>query len=167
MASWETQAVTTQIDVNAAANAAMEGRGATRAAAASGGGLGGVVQDIGQAVGATYSVVGINAAKVPEMREQIRTSVTNIQNHLDSIEAAAESNEAYKSANGEIRDAVVQYVESVKTYCKALVSNLLAFSDKLAEVEQAWQSSTSAMAGSVSSSTSGLSDNSTFYTETM
>lgn len=111
-----------------------------------------------------YSVVGINAAKVPEMREAIRTAVSNLQGHIDGIEEHTNSSMAFKS--DEVKTAVENYVLSVKEYCKALISDLLAFSDKLETVHQAWLSSTSKYASeSIEGSKGSLSDNTTYYTE--
>ena len=111
-----------------------------------------------------YSVVGINASKVPEMREAIRTAVTNIQNHIDGIEAETNSTNAFRSE--EIRVAVEQYVLAVKDYCKALISDLLAFSDKLESVHQSWLQSTQSFASdSIDSSKSNVSSSATYYTE--
>ena len=111
-----------------------------------------------------YSVVGINAAKVPEMREVIRTAVSNLQGHIDGIEEHTNSSMAFKSE--EVKAAVENYVLSVKEYCKALISDLLAFSDKLETVHQAWLSSTSKYASeSIEGSKGSLSDNTTYYTE--
>lgn len=111
-----------------------------------------------------YSVVGINAAKVPDMREAIRTAVSNLQGHIDGIEEHTNSSMAFKSE--EVKSAVENYVLSVKEYCKALISDLLAFSDKLETVHQAWLSSTSKYASeSIEGSKGSLSDNTTYYTE--
>ena len=111
-----------------------------------------------------YSVVGINAAKVPEMRTAIREAVSRLQTHIDGIDEYTNSTMAFKS--DEIKTAVENYVLTVKEYCKALISDLLAFSDKLETVHQAWLNSTSKFASdSIEGSKGSLSDNSTYYTE--
>ncbi len=161
MANWEATQTVSEFDAKQAAQAAMDGRAATRTAADGGGILGSLGSLFG---GGGLDVVGINAAKVPTMREAIRTSVSNLQAKIGEIDANADASGAYKSE--EIQQAVVSYVESVKSYCSALISDLLAFSDKLADVENAWKTSSANFAGNISSSTSGLSDNSTVYTET-
>ena len=113
---------------------------------------------------AGYSVVGINAAKIPEMREAIRTAVSNLQGHIDGIEAHTSSSMAFRSED--VKTAVENYVVSVKEYCKALISDLLAFSDKLQTVHDAWIGSTSTYAAdSIEGSKGSLSDNTTYYTE--
>lgn len=111
-----------------------------------------------------YSVVGINAAKIPDMREAIRTAVSNLQGHIDGIEAHTSSSMAFRSED--VKTAVENYVVSVKEYCKALISDLLAFSDKLQTVHDAWIGSTSTYAAdSIEGSKGSLSDNTTYYTE--
>ena len=99
------------------------------------------------------------------MREQIRSSIQSIQAHLDGIESQTNSANAFRSE--EIKVAVEKYVDSVKEYSKALISDLLAFSDKLQEVREAWEQSTQSFASdSINSSVTGMADATTFYTET-
>ena len=162
MANWEATTQTSSFDAQAAAHTAMDSRNSTRSAsnASSGGGF-----FSGLFGGGGFSIVGIDANRVPEMREQIRSSIQSIQAHLDGIESQTNSANAFRSE--EIKVAVEKYVDSVKEYSKALISDLLAFSDKLQEVREAWEQSTQSFASdSINSSVTGMADATTFYTET-
>lgn len=112
----------------------------------------------------TYSVVGINVNEVDNMREAIRVYVQAIKDHLNGIEPLATADNAFKSE--EVQKAVQDYITKVKEYCMNLVSQLLAFSDKLADVKNAWQANMDALAGNTSSSASSL-DQGTAYQETL
>lgn len=130
-----------------------------------------------------YSIVGISVARVPIMRQKIESEVERIQNYLNGIGQNTEGDNGTnvvlgttQDASGNIVDATIAikspdmvkaingYIESVKTYAKALLSNLLAFADKLQEVRNVWESSTQNFATStIGSSTTSMADNSTFY----
>ncbi len=163
MANWEATTQSSTFDAQAAARTAMDTRGSTRSASNAGGGGGFFSGLFGG--GNSFSIVGIDANRVPEMREQIRTSVQAIQAHLDGIEAQTNSASAFRSED--IKGAIEKYVDSVKEYSKALISDLLAFSDKLQEVREAWEQSTQSFASdSVNASVGGMNDATSFYTET-
>lgn len=161
MANWEATTQTSSFDAQLAARTAMDNRTSTRSASNAGGG--GFWS--GLFGGGGFSIVGIDANRVPEMREQIRSSIQSIQAHLDGIESQTNSANAFRSED--IKAAVEKYVDSVKEYSKALISDLLAFSDKLQEVREAWEQSTQNFASdSINSSVTGMADATTFYTET-
>lgn len=167
MANWEATTQQSTFDATIASQQAMDGRSATRSFV---GGFEGMVTGGAGGIGASaygmYDVVGINANAVDGMRKQIRNSVQNLQNYIDGIEAEANSDNAFRSE--EIKAEVVKYVTTVKDYCKALISDLLAFSDKLADVKTAWEQSTKNFAtSSVSSAASSMSEHATYYTETL
>lgn len=176
MANWEATTQGSGFDANAAGTSAMATRGAQRSAASVGSGYGyqeatgalwwatpEVPGQTAQSMGG-YSIVGIDATKVEPMREQIRTSVANIQGYLDGIEATANAANAFRSE--EIVAAVQRYVDSVKEYSKALVSDLLAFSDKLKDVQEAWEASSQTFASdSINTTATSMSDATTYYTE--
>lgn len=175
MANWGSTTVNSTFDANTAARTAMDTRSASRSGASVtmhgatnglwGTGLGANPGQSSQSMSG-LDVVGINATKVPEMREQIRSSVQALQTYLDGIDAETNSAAAFRS--DEVKTAVENYVLSVKDYSKALISDLLAFSDKLQSVRDAWEQSTSSFANdSVSTSTSQMKDASTYYTETL
>ncbi len=153
MAQWESTTQNSEIDVRVDAETSMDLREGSRSAAGASKGwsLGG------------YDVVGIDATKVGPMREQIRTSVHNIDAVLEGIEEATDASGAFRSEA--VQEKVREYLTSVETYSRALVSNLLAFSDKLKAVEEAWTKSTENFAGSVGATTDGFADASKFYTE--
>ncbi len=154
MANWETQETGSTFETGSYSTAAIEGRSAERAGSIGGPTINGIWN---------ANVVGINASRVPEVRAQIRDSVTNLQKIIDEIGKDAESNTAYRS--DVVKPQVDAYIDSVKAYCKALLSNLLAFSDKLKDVQDAWEASMDSMSSTVSTATSGMSAFSTQYTE--
>ena len=154
---WASTTQASEIDASSYAQTAMDTRDSYRSGIDLSGGLDAFWFS-------EYSVVGINAAKVPEMREAIRNAVSNIQSHIDGIEAETNTANAFKS--DEIKAAVEKYVLAVKDYAKALTSNLLAFSDKLESVHQAWLTSTQTFASeSIDASTTNVSSSATYYTE--
>ena len=97
-----------------------------------------------------YSVVGMKISEIPNMRNAIRQYVENINNYLESIDEIGKVGSAFKSK--EIQNAIKDYVLTLKTYCINLISQLLAFSDKLADVANAWIIASSNIAGVVNSS---------------
>lgn len=110
-------------------------------------------------------IVGINATKVPEMQSQIRDSVTALQNKINEIDAAADQDKAFRS--DDIQTAVKEYIEKVKEYCNALISDLNAFNDKLQVVREAWEKSSQSFASDqiTADKNSSFSDNTTQYQE--
>lgn len=172
MGTWESTTQNSGFDANAAGTGAMNARGSQRTGANINSGYGaGWTSPITYNFGTTaqsmggYSIVGIDATKVDGMRGQIRTSVQAIQDYLEGIEATADSASAFRSE--EITAAVQGYINSVKEYSKALVSDLLAFSDKLQDVKEAWEASSRSFASdSIDTNTSSMSDATTYYTET-
>jgi hypothetical protein len=130
--AWEATTQGSEFDAQSSSNTRMGSREGTRDI--SGGGVGAWLSGLGQ-----DSVVGINANKIPEMRETIRQEVADIQAYLDGIETTASSDGAFKS--DEIKASVKNYLDKVKEYSQALISDLLAFSDKLQDVYDAWLAS--------------------------
>ena len=170
MATWASTTQTSSFDAEQYARNAIESRSSARSGSSVAGNYG-QKSFFGFKYGGQtaqslsgYSVVGINAEKIPEMREAIRTAVSALQAHIDGIEAHTNSSMDFKSED--IKVAVEGYVVSVKEYCKALISDLLAFSDKLQTVHDAWLGSTSTFAAdSIEGSKGTLADNTTYYTE--
>lgn len=112
----------------------------------------------------SYSVVGIQASEIPNMRDAIRNYVNGITTHLDNIEPLATADNAFK--NEEVQTAVQTYIAAVKKYCMNLTTQLLAFSDKLQEVYEKYEENMRTMAGNIGDSTSSLNTGTT-YTEKM
>ncbi len=144
MANWVTETSKSDFDAQGVASTLSANRDATREGAQNGAGF---FHGFFGASG--YSVVGISADKIPTMRDAIRDYVNSIRNHLDGIEPLADANNAFKG--DDIQKAVKSYVEKVKEYCQNLTSDLLAFSDKLQDALDAWESSQRSMAQGVDS----------------
>jgi len=109
-----------------------------------------------------YNLVGIKATEVENMRNAIRDYVARVQ---------AKVNETLESNDAKLREAVRgakvieevnAYIDKVKLYCQNVTSGLLVFSDKLADVGNAWITATENMASTVSSTTGAFSEGSRY-----
>ena len=109
-----------------------------------------------------FDVVGINAAEVPNMKIAIQEYVNRIKSYLEKINEDAEAAKAFKG--DEIASSVRKYIASEKEYCTDLVSNLLAFSDRLQDVYDAWNKAASNMSSGINSAASKLNGESQAYT---
>ena len=103
----------------------------------------------------TYDIIGMNAVQIPEMREAIAIYVADATDWLEKI--AEECNGALAFKNQQVEDAIKAYLEAVREVIVSFVSNLLAFSDKLADVHNAWLESAERYAEDViGAGTSGM-----------
>lgn len=100
----------------------------------------------------SYSVIGINGIKALQAKEKIDEYVKAIQVFLDDIEETANTSNAFKGSY--ITKEVQQYILKVKEYGKNLASGLLAFSDKLEEVNAAWVKASQVMGENINASAS-------------
>ena len=162
MASWETEKTSSTFDATNSINTMSNNRDAARSGASSttsssGGGIFGF---------GGYSVVGINVQEVDSMCAAIRSYVEKVQSHLNGIDPLADASNAFKSEDGQVEQAVQSFAENVKEYCVNLCSGLLAFSDKLKDVKNAWIQSTSNMAETIKSDTAA-SDTGSAYQESI
>lgn len=100
-----------------------------------------------------YSLVGIKAGSVEGMREQIRIYVKEIEAYMSEAltNATAQMDTAFRG--NVLQESVKAYLTKVKDYCDNLVSHLLTFSDKLADVSNAWLAATQSMGQNVDSAT--------------
>ena len=83
-----------------------------------------------------YDVVGMNADQIPEMRNAIRNYVSIVTNKFEAIETSVNRNTAMR--NETVQNALKEYLEAVKESLMVLVTQLSAFSDKLADVYNSW-----------------------------
>ncbi len=109
-----------------------------------------------------YSVVGINANKIPAMRDAIRQYVDNVTSNIDAIDPLAGADGAFKS--DEVQAAVKKYIEGVRKAWSVYVSGLLAFSDKLQYVYEAYQTNINRVASNYDNMASAV-DSKEKYTE--
>lgn len=109
-----------------------------------------------------YDVVGINANQIGNMRSAINNYVNAIYKKIDEINTGASAEAAFRG--DEVASAVKNYMETLKEYCTNLTSQLLAFSDKLAEVGAKWEEAAQSMSGQIGSSASSF-NKGTKYTE--
>ncbi len=165
--TWETNATTSDFQTDTAANATMTERQAQRSAASGMMNASGATPGFFGLGGSTgYSVVGLNVSAVSGMRESIREYTNRLKTRLSNIDALADASNAFRSNDGSVEKAVSEYIDKVKEYCINLTSDLLAFSDKLGDVKNAWQTATETMASTVQTDTSGAAT-STQYQETI
>ena len=109
-----------------------------------------------------YDIIGIKAGKIENMRSEIQTYVNRVQNKLnDCLET--NDKELSKAIRGSaLESAVNAYINKVKLYCQNVTSDLLAFSDKLADVGNQWIAATSKMAGDIGTGTTNYAAGSTY-----
>lgn len=164
MVRWESEFTSSKFDEKSATTNMISGRSGTRDSAGdtlSFSKSGGNIFGFGAT---TYSVVGLNVGSIDPMREQIRTYCGDIEKHINQIDPKADADMAFKSDL--VQAAVSDYVEKVKTYCINLTSQLLAFSDKLADVKAVWEAGASNISDSVKNSNAAF-DAGSKYTESM
>ena len=109
-----------------------------------------------------YDIIGIKAGKIENMRTEIQNYVNRVQNKLnDCLET--NDKELSKAIRGSaLESAVNAYINKVKLYCQNVTSDLLAFSDKLADVGNQWIAATSKMAGDIGTGTTNYAAGSTY-----
>ncbi len=168
MANWVTETTASSFDQNSAINSAMTNRQGVRETGAGNTGNNGnnIFLEAFTGVNTGLSLVGLSAAKIETVRETIREQVSSIEAQLNNMDSAAETGNAFKSHDDSVEKAVKAAVDNVKQYVINLTSGLLAFSDKLADVKNTWQTQTGAMAGNINTAT-GASDAGTKYTESI
>lgn len=154
--NFQTDTIASSFDANAAFTNLQSEREGQR----TGGGSG----FFGSLFADTTSVVGINVNEVTNMRAAINTYCEGIENYLKQLNPTADASMAFKSE--EVTAALESYMESVKTYCMNLVSQLRAFSDKLADVKNQWEAYAEAMAGNINSASGAFATGSR-YSETI
>ncbi len=175
MSSWNTETTVSQHDSNTALNTQIGGRNRDTFET-SGLNFGGYEYSeakelwndwLGSSFGtmnAGYDMVGIAGPEVENMREAIRAYVSNVQNVLKKVieDSSNGINAAFRGSQAQ--EAVISYLEKVRLYINNLTSDLLSFSDKLADVGNAWKKAQEAIAGNINTSTGSFSEG-TAYTE--
>jgi len=109
-----------------------------------------------------YNIVGIDGNQVPQMRAAIETYVEEVQGYLEDAITATQAEIATAFRGGEAEKAVEGYLSKVKSYVHNVVSTLNAFSDKLADVGNAWVQAQSNIASNINTSTGAFSEGSTY-----
>lgn len=124
MAIWSTGTVKSTLDTSSKINSTIGSRTDTRSGSSSG------------VTSSEFDVVGINTADIPAMKDAIMSYVKRINNCLAKVDIAKNTN-AFRSE--EVDKSLNKYITSEKKYCTDLVSQLLAFSDKLSDISEAWE----------------------------
>ena len=105
-----------------------------------------------------YDIVGIKGSEVENMRNAIRDYVSNVQKEMDT-KLSTSLEEARKAFRGDdVLSELNKYIDKVKLYCQNVISGLLVFSDKLADVGNAWQKAQQSMGGDISATTGAFSE---------
>lgn len=160
MASFMNEASQSSFDAQSYANGVTTSREKTRSGSGLSNGFFGIG---GNVASSSYDVVGIDTKQIPDMQKAINTYVNEVQEHLSQVKVTTEPSVALKGTEMEI--AVKEYVAKVVEYCNALCSNLLAFSDKLYKVQQAWENSDANMSKTINGGAGELNSASQTYTE--
>lgn len=153
MANWQTEASVSNFDAAGNTVNTIGDRSAQRGASGVGTHTTGHLwwkQDVSNLE--QSSVVGIDAGQVSSMREAIRTYTDNIINYVNGLNPEANANVAFKGEK--VQESLTNYMSQLKTYCVNLVSQLLAFSDKLADVEAQWTKAVESMSTTVGTTSS-------------
>lgn len=85
---------------------------------------------------AQTSIVGINVNKVPEMKRAIQDYVSNVESKLNEGLTACDPKRAFQ---GQQAQALVTYIEEIKSVCGAICQKLNAFADDLTEVQKKYE----------------------------
>lgn len=98
------------------------------------------------------SVLGINANKIPTMKETISNYILGINNVLDDLQSISNKN----SFTGEYAECVDNYVLTVNKVCKYFTNNLLKFADKLDQIKLAYEQKDLQMSEEIINGTNNL-----------
>ena len=94
---------------------------------------------------ANYSVVGINATKANKAADDMVTASGKVMDKIAEIEVDTTTLDgAFKG--DEVQRAFKNYIDKVKLYCEATISDINAFADKLYEVGEVWKKGSEAFA---------------------
>ena len=105
-----------------------------------------------------YDIVGISATQIGPMRDAINTYVQNVETYLNNV-LEDEKDAAHDAFRGEDAEREVKaYLDKVHTYIINLTPTLLAFSDKLADVGNAWIDAQQNIGTNVNSSAGAFSE---------
>ena len=157
MSSWNFSTSTSAFSAKDVASNTISGRTGTRVSDNS------AITELTSLASQT-SLVGMNVEAIPGMRQEIQNYCSAIERKLEEIETEINPDVAFKSE--EVQSAIKSYLTKVKEYCINLTSDLLAFSDKLADARNEWIKQTQEMAGDINSAT-GAFDAGTKYTESV
>ncbi len=108
------------------------------------------------------AVVGMNVNEIPNMRAAIRDYINQLEEHLNQVRTNADTTQAFK---GEYATAIQEYVSAICEACKCVTSSLLAFSDKLVAVQEAYQARDAELKSAIGSSASDVQSSFSRYQE--
>ena len=180
MANWDSEVAASQYDADQALNSHISGRnredGSIQGSIANLASATDSLDDMGEQNQAWdifdwvdnkgYDIVGIKGSEVSNMRNSINEYVKNVQTYLNGVlkDKKNKAKDAFRGTEAEA--AVKEYLDKVATYINNLLSQLNSFSDKIADVGNAWIQSQSNIAGSVNAAKNAFSEGSS-YTESV
>lgn len=100
------------------------------------------------------SIVGMNATAIPDIKEELRLYIADIEATLDNFNGSVHAREGV--VGQEINYAIEEYFKKVKQYLEDLVTNFRAFNDKLTSVEQAYGRFQQAQGGTINDSAAAI-----------
>lgn len=163
MASFFVDGVTSNINAKEAMNTMTTSRNSNRSFSSNRSDYRGGAVKPNEMYSSTYDVVGINVNQVPNMKNAIDNYVDAVKEYLSGINTKLNTQQAIKGTGME--EAVSQYIDDVVKYCKAVCSNLLAFSDKLTAVQKAWETSDTNMSNTIKGASSDVNAAATEYSK--
>lgn len=121
-----------------------------------------VVGKVSSAASGIFSgdVIGINVNEIPNMQTAIKNYVDALNQHLDEVKQNATTDSAF---TGAYAGAVTEFVTAVKECCYAVISQLLAFSDKLADVKDQYDKRDKALASQIGEQSDEIKSSYTAY----
>lgn len=101
------------------------------------------------------SVVGINVSEVENIIAVIQRYCDDLKAYIDGLDPTADALGAFQAGEEKTSSPfyanLENYMNDVKLYCSNLISNLLAFADKLADVRNQWKAFTESAAANIGS----------------
>lgn len=108
------------------------------------------------------TVVGINTNQIEPMKQAIRDYVQKVETELKKLE---DKNPEQALKGSEIVPAIKQYIESVKEACGSVTSNMLAFNDRLTDVQEKYREKDTNTAQAINSEAGTVRSSYNRYTE--
>lgn len=105
-------------------------------------------------------VTGLETQKVTNMQTAITNYVNSIKSALDPLNGS----DATKAFGNQMNQKIQEFVESVKSSCQAIVSNMEAFNDDLTAVKTAMENKAQSVNTTVGTQSSNLSSSQSSWT---
>ena len=114
---------------------------------------GGGLFSSGASFSGSATTVGINEAEIPAMKNAVTEYIDRLNQHLQQVQTEADTSQAFK---GDYSTAIKNFVESVCTSCRFIISNLHAVNDDLDKVMASYREKDAGLAGDLNSNAGGV-----------